>query len=405
MRTSNGLLSSILLASRILATPIQINNSPITLPIAVHINAEGGTLALINRDRARFQAMTARGFAKSVENNTNIPIPVNDNGQIYLANVGVGAGNYSLIVDTGSSNTWIGANKPYIPSPKSIDTGMPVGVSYGSGGFIGEEYIDTLTIGSDVQLIQSFGVANESAGFNGLDGILGLGPDDLTEVSTPSNDVIPTVTDNMVMQGITKARLVGVSFVPSESAGGVPNGQLDFGAPNLSKYVGNITFTPKTTTAPASEYWGINQTITYGDARTPLLSPTSGFVDTGTTLLYIASDAFETYQASTNAVLDETTGLLTVDSVENLQSLFFTIGGREFEFTPNAQIWPQSMNSLMGGSTNATYLVVNNIGTPTGSGVDFVDGFVFLQRFYTVFDSDNSQIGFANTANTLDDVN
>lgn len=141
--------------NNVLATPIQINNSPVTLPIAVQINAEGGPLALVNRDRARFQAMTIRGFAKASGNNTNIPIPVNDSGvsvsfkiqlflkrflqQLYLADVGIGAGNYSVIVDTGSSNTWIGANKPYIPSSRSEDTGMAVGVTYGSGGFIGEE--------------------------------------------------------------------------------------------------------------------------------------------------------------------------------------------------------------------------------------------------------------------------
>lgn len=80
------------------------------------------------------------------------------------------------------------------------------------------------------------------------------------------------------------------------------------------------------------------------------------------------------------------------------------------------------MNSLLGGNPNTTYLVVNNIGTPTGSGVDFVNGFVFLyvlffqsggclftvhlrQRFYTVFNSDSSEIGFANTVYTIDNVN
>lgn len=59
--------------------------------------------------------------------------------QLYLASVGIGGGNYSVIVDTGSSNTWIGANKPYVPGPQSVNTGMAVGITYGSGGFIGEE--------------------------------------------------------------------------------------------------------------------------------------------------------------------------------------------------------------------------------------------------------------------------
>jgi hypothetical protein len=37
---------------------------------------------------------------------------------IYTANVGVGEPptGYTLIIDTGSSNTWVGANQPYIPT-------------------------------------------------------------------------------------------------------------------------------------------------------------------------------------------------------------------------------------------------------------------------------------------------
>ena len=60
---------------------------------------------------------------------------------LYTASVGVGAGTYSLIVDTGSSNTWVGANSnnPYQPGPHSHDTGSLVSVKYGSGRFVGRE--------------------------------------------------------------------------------------------------------------------------------------------------------------------------------------------------------------------------------------------------------------------------
>ena len=47
----------------------------------------------------------------------------------------------------------------------------------------------------------------------------------------------------------------------------------------------------------------------------------------GTTLLLLASDALQTYQTATGATMDQTTGLLTVASESNLQSLFFNIGG------------------------------------------------------------------------------
>jgi saccharopepsin len=59
--------------------------------------------------------------------------------QIYAASVGVGRGTHSLMVDTGSSNTWVGAVKAYQPGPNSQDTGETVSGSYGSGKFSGEE--------------------------------------------------------------------------------------------------------------------------------------------------------------------------------------------------------------------------------------------------------------------------
>jgi hypothetical protein len=46
---------------------------------------------------------------------------------------------------------------------------------------------------------------------------------------------------------------------------------------------------PLTTTSPSNEFVGIDQTITYGTAGTAILSETAGIVDTGTTLLLIAS--------------------------------------------------------------------------------------------------------------------
>lgn len=55
-------------------------------------------------------------------------------------------------------------------------------------------------------------------------------------------------------------------------------------------------------------------------------------------------DALAKYQAATGAVLDDDTGLLRITSAQfsALQSLFFDIGGVEFELTANAQLWPVS---------------------------------------------------------------
>lgn len=54
----------------------------------------------------------------------------------------------------------------------------------------------------------------------------------------------------------------------------------------------------------------------------------------------------------------------------------------------------------IGGTSGKIYLIVNDIGTNTGEGLDFIDGQVFLERFYTVFDSTNSRFGIATTSST-----
>lgn len=127
----------------------------------------------------------------------------------------------------------------------------------------------------------------------------------------------------------------------------------------------------------------------------------------GTTLLILASNAYDSYVSATGATLDSTTGLLTITSAQysNLQSLYHTINGVTYEFTPNAQIWPRSLNSYIGGTTGNIYLVVANLGTPSGEGFDFINGYAWLERFYTVFDSTNQRIGFTTTPYTTATTN
>ena len=76
-----------------------------------------------------------------------------------------------------------------------------------------------------------------------------------------------------------------------------------------------------------------------------------------------------------------------------------------FELTANAQIWPRTLNSLIGGNSQNVYLIVNDLGTPSGEGLDFINGFTFLERFYSVFDTANKQVGFAETNNTFAQTN
>jgi hypothetical protein len=63
------------------------------------------------------------------------------------------------------------------------------------------------------------------------------------------------------------------------------------------------------------------------------------------------------------------------------------------------------LNAAIGGESGVNYLIVNNIGTPSGEGLDFINGYCFLERFYSVFDTTGGRVGFATTAYTTSTTN
>lgn len=351
---------------------------------------------LKNAEHARTQKRMASSFS------------VTNTGVTYLASVGVGspATMYKLIIDTGSSNTWVGADKsnPYKQTSTSKRTGCKVSVSYGSGSMSGTEWIDRVALSENLVIQeQSIGVADNTEGFEpGTDGILGIGPADLTmgTVSTPCLPLpISTVTDNLYQEGTIPEDMVSIYYAPTD----LPyekNGELTFGDVDASKTTSDIEYVPITLVPPASAYWGIDQSIAYG--TNDILRSTAGIVDTGTTLILVATDAFKAYEKATGGKLDPTTGLLkiTPGQYENLKPLIFYIGGKQYELIPNAQIFPRDLVSEIGGDTDGYYLIVADLGSNSGQGLDFINGYAFLQRFYSVYDTANHRVGFATTEST-----
>jgi hypothetical protein len=120
-------------------------------------------------------------------------------------------------------------------------------------------------------------------------------------------------------------------------------------------------------------------------------------------------DAFKQYAKATGATPDPGTGLLRLPSGEykNLQSLFVVILGDtvELKVIPNAQILPRALNKEFGGTSDNVYLTVKDIGSPPPNKPLCVLGIPFFERFYTIFDIPNNQIGFASTPFGLSEIN
>ncbi|KAF8416367.1 hypothetical protein L210DRAFT_3582978, partial [Boletus edulis BED1] len=97
-------------------------------------------------------------------------------------------------------------------------------------------------------------------------------------------------------------------------------------------------------------------------------------------------------------------GPVTAEQYDCLKPLVFNIEDAAYELTANAQIWPRSLNSLINGTSDGIYLVVSDLGPFNFTGVNFITGYTFLERFYSVYDTTHGAVGFAKTQYTYADV-
>jgi hypothetical protein len=81
-------------------------------------------------------------------------------------------------------------------------------VTYGSGSVSGTEYIGPVSYAGLTVSTQSFGSASSASGFNGVDGIIGFGPVDLTQGTVSNTNSVPTFMDNLYSQGSIVSPLI-----------------------------------------------------------------------------------------------------------------------------------------------------------------------------------------------------
>ncbi|KAM3521644.1 hypothetical protein NHJ13051_006114 [Beauveria bassiana] len=383
-------LSLLVAAEAILASPVERATKPSAVPVK-HVVKVSSPNGLIAKGQARINKING---AENVLGNIDASGPAENDDVSYIASVAIGSASWDLIVDTGSSNTWTGAQKSYVPYSTGNDTGGTVGVSYGSGQFSGEEYVDKVTFAGLTVKSQSVGSAKSAVGFNGVDGIFGLGPVGLTRNTVSNAATVPTFLDNLYKQGSIPSEVLGVYFKPEAGSDTSDNnGELTLGGVDATKYTGALNYVPTLTSGSAAAYWGVSiASFTYGS--TVLASGATGIVDTGTTLIYIPSAAYSKYLSASGGKTDANTGLVSY-TTKPTANFGIKIGTTTYNLTPAQYLVPTSQYGFFGLPTGKYYSWIANGGT--GS-VNTIIGQKFLENYYSVYDTTNARIGFATAA-------
>jgi hypothetical protein len=126
-------------ASLVAATPVK-REGFVSLPIQKKSAATPSTKNILAVDAARIAKFKGTATASTGDATaTNLV-------DTYVVALEIGSQTFpNVIVDTGSSNTWVGADTKFSAGSTGVSTGKSVEVSYGSGDFSGTEYTDTVS--------------------------------------------------------------------------------------------------------------------------------------------------------------------------------------------------------------------------------------------------------------------
>jgi hypothetical protein len=112
------------------------------------------------------------------------------------------------------------------------------------------------------------------------------------------------------------------------------------------------------------------------------------FIYLPTTVILLANDFFAKYQSAIPGSYVDTnnTGLFVIpaNQVNHLKSFSFKIDGKVYTLDAAAQLVPQDQNAAWGGEAGVQYGYIGPLGSLSGSGLDFIIGQKFMERFYAV---------------------
>lgn len=331
------------------------------------------------------------------------------NAQYYgTVTLGTPAQEFKVLFDTGSSNLWVPCSGCGLldiacqlhnkfncqKSSTCTETTQAFEIQYGSGSMKGHVDQDVLCFGDAssgfcTDKTQGLACATEEPGITFVaaqfDGILGMGWD------TISVDKINQPMDQIYKNKDKCPESLFAFWLNRDLDDNVDGGEMTLCGTDPKHYKGEITWVNLTKT----DYWRIDLSgVKIGDS--PLFeSDISAIVDTGTSLMTGPVDDIKKLQAAIGAK-EFLNGeyIVACTELDNMPDISFNLNGRFFTLKPNDYVLKVSnmgMEMCLSGFMG--------MDIPAPNGPLWILGDVFIGRFYTVFDSGNKRVGFADAAN------
>jgi len=329
-----------------------------------------------------------------------IPISDFEEAQFYgPITIGTPLQNFKVVFDTGSSNLWIPSSQcpwtdwacdlhnQYDGSKSStyVKNGTKIAIRYGSGSMKGFLSQDTVNIGGLDVKGQVFAEATEEPGLAFVaamfDGILGLA------FETISADHVTPVWYNILKQKLVNKALF--AFYLADSPNAKVGSELTLGDTDPARYTGAFTYVKLT----SKTYWEFHMdSLSAGGTQYSPHGGIKAICDSGTSLIAGPTTNMDLLNIKLGAI-PSPTGAAVFPSCANLTSLpnvEIKLANTVFTLTPKDYVLKET---ILGQTACLSGFMGINIPAPFGP--LFILGDVFIRKYYSVFDFENSRVGFA----------
>ncbi|KAF4080842.1 hypothetical protein AMELA_G00175760 [Ameiurus melas] len=346
---------------------------------------EGGDMAW-GTDAARFPVEKLSNFMDA---------------QYYgVISIGTPPQEFTVLFDTGSSNLWVPSihctffdlacwlHHRYDSRNSStyVKNGSEFSIQYGRGSLSGFFSQDTVTLaGLDVQN-QMFAEAVKQPGLvfalAKFDGVLGMAYPIL------SVGKVRPVFDSIMAGKLLQQNIF--SFYINRDPKAEIGGELMLGGCDKQYFDGDLHYLNVTRKA----YWQIKMdTVEVGSTLTLCKDGCQAIVDSGTSMITGPVEEIRALNKAIGAVpLIMGEYWISCSKIPSLPVVSFHLGGKVFNLTGEDYVYK---STKMGMSVCLSGFMALDIPPPAGP--LWILGDIFMGRFYTVFDRDNNQVGFAPT--------